>query len=54
MVGGETEVVERLGPIFAAIAPGVEARRARRAARGDPSPSEQAGTTATRTAPGTS
>jgi 6-phosphogluconate dehydrogenase len=41
MIGGEKDVVERLGPIFASIAPGVDAapRTPRRA--GEPSPAEQ-------------
>jgi 6-phosphogluconate dehydrogenase len=41
MVGGEPKVVERLGPIFAAIAPGVEAAPRTPGRAGDPSPSEQ-------------
>jgi 6-phosphogluconate dehydrogenase len=41
MVGGETEVVDRLGPIFAAIAPGVESAARTPGRTGDPSPSEQ-------------
>ena len=41
MVGGETEVVERLGPIFAAIAPGVGSAARTPGRTGDPSPSEQ-------------
>ena len=41
MIGGETEVVERLGPIFAAIAPGVESAERTPGRTGDPSPAEQ-------------
>ena len=41
MIGGEQEVVERLGPIFAAIAPGVETAPRTPGRTGDPSPSEQ-------------
>ncbi|MGH9129153.1 MAG: phosphogluconate dehydrogenase (NAD(+)-dependent, decarboxylating) [Acidimicrobiales bacterium] len=41
MIGGEDEVVERLGPIFAAIAPGVEAAPRTPGRTGDPSPAEQ-------------
>ena len=41
MVGGETEVVERLAPIFAAIAPGVGSAARTPGRTGDPSPSEQ-------------
>ena len=55
MIGGEDEVVARLEPIFATIAPGVDAAaahaRARRATRPRPS---RATCTAARTAPGTS
>ena len=41
MIGGEQEVVERLGPIFAAIAPGVEAAPRTPGRTGDPTPAEQ-------------
>ncbi len=41
MIGGEDEVVERLGPIFASIAPGVDAAPRTPGRTGDPSPSEQ-------------
>ena len=41
MVGGETEVVERLGLIFAAIASGWESAPRTPGRTGDPSPSEQ-------------
>jgi 6-phosphogluconate dehydrogenase len=40
MIGGETDVVERLGPIFASIAPGVDAAPRTPGRTGDPSPSE--------------
>jgi 6-phosphogluconate dehydrogenase len=41
MIGGETEVVERLGPIFATIAPGVDAAPRTLGRTGAPSPAEQ-------------
>ncbi len=41
MIGGEPEVVERLGPLFASIAPGVDAAPRTPGRRGDPSPAEQ-------------
>jgi 6-phosphogluconate dehydrogenase len=41
MIGGEQEVVERLGPLFASIAPGVESAPRTPGRTGDPSPSEQ-------------
>jgi 6-phosphogluconate dehydrogenase len=41
MIGGEREVVERLGPLFASIAPGVEAAPRTPGRTGDPSPAEQ-------------
>ena len=41
MIGGEDEIVERLGPIFASIAPGVDAAPRTPGRSGDPSPSEQ-------------
>jgi 6-phosphogluconate dehydrogenase len=41
MIGGEKEVVDRLAPLFAAIAPGVEAAERTPGREGDPSPAEQ-------------
>jgi 6-phosphogluconate dehydrogenase len=41
MIGGESDVVERLGPIFATIAPGVEAAARTPGRAGTPSPAEQ-------------
>jgi 6-phosphogluconate dehydrogenase len=41
MIGGEDEVVGRLGPIFASIAPGADAAPRTPGRTGDPSPSEQ-------------
>jgi 6-phosphogluconate dehydrogenase len=41
MIGGETEVVERLSPLFASIAPGVEGAARTPGRSGEPSPSEQ-------------
>jgi 6-phosphogluconate dehydrogenase len=41
MIGGETEVVERLSPLFASIAPGVESAPRTPGRAGAPSPSEQ-------------
>jgi 6-phosphogluconate dehydrogenase len=41
MIGGETEVVDRLGPVFAAIAPGVSAAPRTAGRSGEPSRSEQ-------------
>jgi 6-phosphogluconate dehydrogenase len=41
MIGGEQEVVERLDPIFASIAPGVEAAPRTPGRTGDPSPAEK-------------
>ncbi|PZS17950.1 MAG: decarboxylating 6-phosphogluconate dehydrogenase [Acidimicrobiales bacterium] len=41
MIGGEDQVVERLQPLFAAIAPGVEAAARTPGLTGDPSPAEQ-------------
>jgi 6-phosphogluconate dehydrogenase len=41
MIGGEQEAVDRLNPIFASIAPGVEAAERTPGRTGDPSPSEQ-------------
>jgi 6-phosphogluconate dehydrogenase len=40
MIGGEKDVVERLGPLFASIAPGVEAAPRTPGRTGPPSPSE--------------
>jgi 6-phosphogluconate dehydrogenase len=41
MIGGEAQVVERLGPLFAAIAPGVEAAARTPGRTGEPSSAEQ-------------
>ena len=41
MIGGETEVVERLSPLFATIAPGVDSAERTPGRSGAPSPSEQ-------------
>jgi 6-phosphogluconate dehydrogenase len=41
MIGGEKEVVDRLGPLFASIAPGVNAAPRTPGRTGDPSPAEQ-------------
>jgi 6-phosphogluconate dehydrogenase len=41
MIGGERDVVERLDPIFASIAPGVDAAPRTPGRTGDPSPAEQ-------------
>ena len=41
MIGGEDETVERLRPIFASIAPGVEAAPRTPGRKGEPAPSEQ-------------
>jgi len=41
MIGGEDEVVERLDPIFASLAPGVDAAPRTEGRTGDPSPAEQ-------------
>ena len=41
MIGGDTEAVERLGPLFAAIAPGVDAAPRTPGRTGDPTPAEQ-------------
>ena len=41
MVGGEDDVVAHLGPLFATIAPGVEAAERTPGRGGDPSPEEQ-------------
>ena len=41
MIGGEREVVERLSPLFASIAPGVDAAPRTPGRTGEPAPSEQ-------------
>jgi 6-phosphogluconate dehydrogenase len=41
MIGGEHEVVERLDPIFASLAPGVDAAPRTEGKTGDPTPAEQ-------------
>ena len=41
MIGGEAQVVERLGPLFAAIAPGVQAAARTPGRTGEPSSAEQ-------------
>lgn len=41
MIGGETEVVERLAPIFRTIAPGVDAAPRTKGATGTPTPAEE-------------
>jgi len=41
MIGGENEVVRRLDPIFASLAPGVEVAPRTEGRTGDPSPAEQ-------------
>ncbi len=41
MIGGETEVVQRLSPLFATIAPGVDSAPRTPGRSGEPSPSEQ-------------
>jgi 6-phosphogluconate dehydrogenase len=41
MIGGETDVVERLSPLFASIAPGIEAAPRTPGRTGEPSQSEQ-------------
>ena len=41
MIGGETEVVERLGPLFEAIAPGVEAAARTPGRTGEPADAER-------------
>ena len=55
MIGGEDEIVDRLSPIFASIAPGVDAAPRTPGRTGEPS-TVRAGlsTTAARTAPATS
>ncbi len=54
MIGGEDEVVERLDPIFATIAPGVAAAPRTPGRSGAVATSERGICTAARTAPGTS
>jgi len=54
MIGGERDAVERLNPIFASIAPGVDAAPRRPGARAIPPRPSRATTTAGRTAPVTS
>ncbi len=41
MIGGDTEAVQRLDPVFAALAPGVAAAERTPGRTGDPSPAEQ-------------
>jgi 6-phosphogluconate dehydrogenase len=41
MIGGEQEIVERLGPLFASIAPGMDAAPRTPGRTGDPRPAEQ-------------
>jgi 6-phosphogluconate dehydrogenase len=41
MIGGEDEVVQRLDPLFASLAPGVDAAPRTEGKTGDPSPAEQ-------------
>jgi 6-phosphogluconate dehydrogenase len=41
MIGGETEVVDRLDPIFATLAPGVDCAPRTEGRTGDPTPAEQ-------------
>jgi 6-phosphogluconate dehydrogenase len=41
MIGGENEIVERLEPVFASLAPGVDAAPRTEGKTGDPSPAEQ-------------
>jgi 6-phosphogluconate dehydrogenase len=41
MIGGESEVVDRLDPIFASLAPGVEGASRTEGRTGDPTPAEQ-------------
>jgi 6-phosphogluconate dehydrogenase len=41
MIGGDTEVVDRLDPIWASVAPGVDAAPRTAGRDGDPSPAEQ-------------
>ena len=41
MIGGPDEAVDRLDPIFATLAPGVDSAERTPGRRGDPTPSEQ-------------
>src|SRR4029077_10750856 len=41
MIGGKDEAVQRLDPIFASLAPGVDAAPRTEGKTGDPSPAEQ-------------
>jgi 6-phosphogluconate dehydrogenase len=41
MIGGETEVVDRLEPVFASLAPGVDAAPRTEGKKGEPTPAEQ-------------
>ena len=55
MIGGDKTAVERLDPIFAALAPGVGAAERTPGATGEPEPRPKTATcTAARTVPGTS
>ena len=54
MVGGDDEAVDRLTPVFEALAPGVEAADALPAATATPRPRSRAGSTAARTGRATS
>ena len=54
MIGGDDKAVERLDPFFSALAPGIDAARARPAARATRRPPSRATCTAARPAPGTS
>ena len=54
MIGGEHEVVERLAPLFKAIAPGVDAAERTPGREGEPAKPSTATCTAAPRAPGTS
>ena len=54
MIGGEDGVVEHLNPIFATIAPGVDAAPRTPGRTGAPTRPNRAFCTAVRTGPGTS
>ena len=54
MIGGEAEVVQRLDPIFRALAPGVGARQRTPGRSGEPAPPSTATCTAAPPAPATS
>ena len=54
MIGGPDGAVERLDPIFASLAPGVEAAERTPGRDGESRPPRTATCTAARTAPGTS